>query len=205
MGARRELREALEEMDHDEICERLRQLSTDWKFNPSAASYMGGVWERQIRTARKIFDSLLREHGQRLDDESFHTLMCEVEAIVHSRPLTSDDPSDAIPLSPNQLLTMKTSVVLPPPGNFQRNDVYMRRRWRCVQHLFNFFWSHWKREYLPRLQERPKWNQARRNLQVDDVVLIRDENAPRNVWPLGVVTKVEPDAKGLVRSVIVKT
>ena len=40
---------------------------------------------------------------------------------------------------------------------------------------------------------------------MDDVVLIRDENAPRNVWPLGVVTKVEPDAKGLVRSVIVKS
>ena len=141
VGARRELREALEEMDYDEIRERLRQESTDWKFNPPAASHMGRVWERQIRTAQKIFDSLLREHGQRLDDESFHTLMCEVEAIVNSRPLTvtSDDPSDAIPLSPNQLLTLKTSVVLPPPGNFQRNDVYMRRRWRRVQHLCNVF------------------------------------------------------------------
>ena len=59
----------------------------------------------------------------------------------------------------------------------------------------------WKREYLPMLQERPKWNQVKCNLEVDDVILAKDDNAPRNVWPIGVVTKVEPDAKGLVRSV----
>ena len=41
--------------------------------------------------------------------------------------------------------------------------------------------------------------------KVDDVVLIRDENAPRKVWPMGVVTKVEPDSKGLVRSVVLRT
>ena len=168
---------------------------------------MGGVWERQIRIARRILDTLLREHGSRLDDESLQTLMCEVESIINSRPLTiiSSDVKDPYPLSPNQILTMKTGIVLPPPGKFQRNDVYMRRRWRRVQYLCNLFWSRWKREYLPTLQERAKWNKVKRNLKVDDVVLVRDENAPRNVWPMGVVTKVEPDSKGLVRSVVLRT
>ena len=55
------------------------------------------------------------------------------------------------------------------------------------------------------LQERPKWNQVKRNLKVDDVVLLKDDNASRNVWPMGVVTKAEPDAKGLVRSVYLRT
>lgn len=41
--------------------------------------------------------------------------------------------------------------------------------------------------------------------KVDDVVLIRDENAPRKVWPMGEVTKVELDSKGLVRSVVLTT
>ena len=60
--------------------------------------------------------------------------MCEVESIINSRPLTviSSDVKDPLPLSPNQILTMKTSVVLPPPGQFQRNDVYMCRRWLAV-------------------------------------------------------------------------
>ena len=57
----------------------------------------------------------------------------------------------------------------------------------------------------PTLQERAKWNKVKRNLKVDDFVLVRDENAPRNVWPMGVVTKVEPDSKGLVRSVVLRT
>ena len=207
VGARRELREAINEMDQKEITEKLRQQNIDWKFNPPAASHMGGVWERQIRTARRILDTLLREHGSRLDDESLQTLMCEVESIINSRPLTiiSSDVKDPYPLSPNQILTMKTGIVLPPPGKFQRNDVYMRRRWRRVQYLCNLFWSRWKREYLPTLQERAKWNKVKRNLKVDDVVLVRDENAPRNVWPMGVVTKVEPDSKGLVRSVVLRT
>lgn len=58
------------------------------KFNPPNASHMGGVWERQIRTARRILNTLLREHGSRLDDESLQTLMCEDESIIKSRPLT---------------------------------------------------------------------------------------------------------------------
>ena len=207
VGATRELREAMEEMDHNEITEKLRQQQIDWKFNPPAASHMGGVWERQIRTTKRILNTLLREHGSRLDDESIQTLMCEVESIINSRPITatSSDSKDPFPLSPSQILTMKTSIVLPPPGKFQRNDVYMRRRWRRVQYLCNLFWSRWKKEYLPTLQQRPKWNQEKRNMKVNDVVLIKDENEPRNDWSMGVVVKVEPDSKGFVRSAVVKT
>ena len=80
VGAERELREALDEMNH-ELTEKLCQQQIDWKFNPPAASHMGGVWERQIRTIRRILATLLHEHTGRLDDESLHTLLCEVESI----------------------------------------------------------------------------------------------------------------------------
>ena len=119
---------------------------------------MGGIWERQTRTTCKVLTVLLHEHGSHLDDGSFRTLLCEVEAIINSRPLmfASSDPDDLDPLSPSNLLTMKTSVVLPPAGVFQRVDVYMRRRWRRVQYLANLFWTRWKREYLLTLQQRAK-------------------------------------------------
>lgn len=42
-------------------------------------------------------------------------------------------------------------------------------------------------------------------MKVDDIVLLKDENVPRNVWSMGVVIKVEPDAKGFVRSVVLRT
>ena len=47
---------------------------------------MGGVWERQIRTARNVLSVLLDQSGGQLNDESLRTLMTEVEAIVNSRP-----------------------------------------------------------------------------------------------------------------------
>lgn len=65
-------------------------------------------------------------------------------AIVNSRPLTVDnihDPESLEPLTPNHLLTMKSRVILPPPGNFQRTNLYAKNRWRRVQHLANQFWT----------------------------------------------------------------
>lgn len=51
-----------------------------------------------------------------LDDEGFHTVLCEVEAILNDRPITklSEDPHDLEALTPNHLLTMKRKPVLPP-------------------------------------------------------------------------------------------
>ena len=194
-------------MDHEEIRVRLRKEGVEWLFNPPALSHTGGVWERQIKSTRKILAGLMEEHGDRLDEESFRTLMCEVEAVFKSRPLTvvSGEPNDLEPLTPSHLLTAKSAVVLPPPGKFQRNDIYMRRRWRRLQYLTNLFWSRWKKEYLVSLQERVKWQQPKRNLTEGDIVILREENVRRNVWPLGIVIQTEPDQQGFARSVIVKT
>ena len=78
-------------MNQDKIKKKLLEEQCDWftfKMNVPAASHMGGVWERQIRTVRNVLASLLQDNGQQLDDESLRTLMCEAEAIVNSRPLT---------------------------------------------------------------------------------------------------------------------
>ena len=207
VGAVRELRDALAEMKDDVIKQMLLKQNIEWIFNPPAASHFGGVWERQIRTVRKVLTQLSKEFGDQLDDESFRTLMCEVEAIVNSRPLTSvsTDPDDMNALTPSHLLTMKSNVVLPPPGIFQRADIYMRKRWRRVQYLANLFWTRWKREYLLTLQPRQKWNQPRRNLHVGDIILLKDDSLPRCSWSMGKVDAIEPDRNGFVRSVTVKT
>ena len=47
---------------------------------------MVGIWERQVRLARTILNSLLQSHGHSLDEESLQTLMTETEAIINSRP-----------------------------------------------------------------------------------------------------------------------
>ena len=46
-----------------------------WINNPPTTCHMGGVEERQIRTARGILNALIKTHGKSLDDESLHTLL----------------------------------------------------------------------------------------------------------------------------------
>ena len=165
---------------------------------------MGGSWERQIRTVRNVLTPLLGECGRQLDDESFRTLMKEVQAIVNSRPLALNDMSSTDspePLTPNHLLTMKSKVLMPPPGNFVKEDLYLRKRWRRVQHLANEFWDRWRKEFLQALQLRKKWVKPKRNLQVGDIIMVKDENIPRNEWKLARVEEVFPSEDGLVRKV----
>ena len=143
VGASNELRRAIKEMDHEKIRLFLQRSNTDWKFNTPTASHMGGVWERLIRSCRSILSSLLNTYGHALNDESFRTIVVEVESIVNCRPLTVENISDVnslCPLSPNHLLTTKSKIVMPPPGHFEEADVFSRRRWRCIQHIVNEFW-----------------------------------------------------------------
>ena len=68
-------------MDHNQISQYLQRRGANWITwirNPSTASHMGGVWERQIRTERSILKALLKTHGRSLNNEALHTLLIEV-------------------------------------------------------------------------------------------------------------------------------
>ena len=207
IGAESELERAFDEMD-DKVKTELLKEGIDWIKNPATASNFGGVWERQIRSVRNVMNALIKQHGRQLDDESLRTFVCEAEAIVNSRPLTVEtlsDPLSSLPLTPNALLTGKSKLILSPPGKFQNEDVYCRRRWRRVQHISNEFWTRWKKEYLQNLQARPKWTKLRRNFVVGDVVILTDSNSARNQWPLAKAINTIRDDQGLVRLVTVQT
>ena len=184
IGARNELNASIKEFDEYSIKRFLLSNDCDlidFKFNTPNASHMGGIWECQIRTARAVLDSLFRNVGTQLDDDSLRTFMYEAAAIVNSRPLTVDsanDPLSLAPLTPNQILTMKHDVVLPPLGNFENTDLYSKKRWRRVQHLANEFWKRWRKEYLQNLQVRSKWNKTLPNVEIDDVVIVCDDDLP---------------------------
>lgn len=204
VGAQRELREAIEGWNHEQIHNALLQKEIRWIFNPPAGSHHGGVWERMIRSVRKVLNSTL--NLQSLDEEGLLTVFCEAEAILNGRPITkaSTDPNDLEALTPNHLLLLKATPSLP-PGVFEKTDIYARRRWRQIQYMSDMFWKRWIQEYLPQLQERQKWSQTRRNFAAGDIVIIVDDSAPRNSWPTGKVVETITDSKGLVRMLRIKT
>ena len=51
------------------------------------------------------------------------------------------------------------------------------------------------------LTEPPEVDKPHRNLQVGDVVIVKDDSAPRNLWKLAHVDQTYPDDDGLVSKV----
>ena len=194
VGAKNELSAALKELDTAPLKEFLSSQDCNWidfNLNMPQASRMRGIWEHQICTTHSVLPSLLLEHGRQLDNEALHTLMTEAECIVNSCPLTIENLTDPLalkPLTPNHLLILKTQVVLPLPGKVDSPDQYSCKRWQRVQYLANQLWLCWQKEYCALLQKRQKWITPKRSMKVGEVVLVCDNESPRNQWPLSVAT-----------------
>ncbi|KAL6463231.1 hypothetical protein MHYP_G00276220 [Metynnis hypsauchen] len=204
VGAKNELKKAMNEIDTERLTVFHAQKECDFCMNAPHSSHAGGVWERQIRTIRAVLNNTLSLSSGKLDDSSLRTFLYEAMAIVNSRPLTVNnlsDPNSLEPLTPNHLLTLKCTTPLPPPGTFVKEDMYARKRWRHVQYLAEQFWGRWRKEYLANIATRQRWHVTRRNLQIGDIVMVKDDNSPRNEWQLARILETTMAKDGLVRRV----
>ena len=205
VGAAREMREWIEAWNQSDIEQSLAQKQIKWKFNPPGAPHFGGVWERMVRSCKKAMMAIV---GNRtLTDDVLFTTMCLVEQILNSRPLTSvsDDPEDLEALTPNHFLLGRASPATAFIPDAQRYTD-LRRVFRVSQAYADMIWSRWNREYLPQWNERSKWNKEEvRQLEVNDLVWIVDENVKRAHYKMGRVLEVYTGSDGRVRSALVKT
>ena len=165
---------------------------------------MGGEWERLIRSTKEVLTGLMKDTV--LTDPQLATLLTEVESILNSRPLThaSEDINDLDALTPNHIL-LGHHRHWDYMGEITENDILSRRRWKQVRALRTMFWDRWKREYLPKLTKRSRWNQHIANFKVGELVLVADDDTRRSKWPLARVTKTMPGEDGVVRVVELKT
>ena len=139
VGSCRELKAELRAMER-EIAENLSAFEVDWHFNPPAASHMGGVWERLIRSVKNTLKVVVGP--QTLTDEVLVTVLTEVEHMINSRPLThvSSEPTDPEALTPNHFLLGGASRHLA-PGLVKDRDMCSRRRWKHVQAVAEHVWK----------------------------------------------------------------
>ncbi|GAA52641.1 hypothetical protein CLF_108503, partial [Clonorchis sinensis] len=109
----------------------------EWHFNPPYSSHRGGVWEREIRSIRRVLSAVSRE--QVLTDESLSTFLTDVERILNNRPIVPvyDDPV----LTPSHLLLLRVQIEL--PGNMVNIRDRYTRCWRQGQVLADTFWRRW--------------------------------------------------------------
>lgn len=202
-GAEKELRREIENLHESGVSDGATKIGITWKFNVPGASHHGGAWERNIRTARQILQSMLKELPHCLTDESLQTLFCEIESIMNQRPLTtvSNDPSDLEALTPNHLLHLRGGGTHP----FVTQSEMARSRWRKIQHLADSFWCRWKKEYLGDLRSRQRWKKSSANLCEGDLVLVVENTSPRNQWLMGRVAQTFPGKDGLTRIAQIQT
>ena len=206
VGAERELRESLQEIDPKRVADELSARGVQWIFNPPAAPWFGRAWESLIKSAKRAMKAIM---GNVVTvDEVFLTVVAEVESLLNSRPLvyggSSTSATDVSVLTPNHFLHGRASSNLT-PEEFVQRDMSLRRRWRHSQFLADQFWGRWRRKYVPHLIERSKWRNIRSNIRRGDLVLIVEDNVPRGQWRLGRVIAPIASADGLVRSAEVVT
>lgn len=141
-----------------------------------------------------------------LNFKELTTTLTEVEAMLTSRPLSyvSSNASVLQPLKPSHFQMGKRLASLPPKTllpqshatSVSRED--MRRRWRYLQKLSTSFWNCWRKDYLMDLE-------SAHTLKVGDVILIKEDNTPRQTWKMGRITELFPGRDGLTCSCTVRT
>lgn len=203
VGANNEFQRILKEIEAD-IGEHLKEKFIKWHFTTPLAPHAGGYYEAGVKSMKH---HLVRESANRsFDYEQLTTLLCKIEAVLNSRPLTpmSEDPDDLEALTPAHFLVGR-SLIAKPEKNFLPINVNCLDRYNQLQQLQQKIWHRWYHEYLHTLQTRPHQFREVNEFRIGDMVLVKDSNLPPMKWLLGRVIKLLPGKDKHVRNVIIKT
>lgn len=205
-GADRELRSMFKTASrfYSEIATTLANDGVDWHFIPPHSPHFGGLWEAGVKSAKHHLVRLLNNHT--LTFEEFSTILAQIEACLNSRPLCamSADAEELDALTPAHFLIGSEISLVPDqePPNVAENRL---NRYQLLRKIHSNFWKRWSKEYLQSLQARGKWHNTTENIEVGQLVLIRDDRYPPTKWPLGRVVNVHPGQDGIIRVASVKT
>jgi len=110
-----------------------------WHFNPPSSPHFGGLWEAAVRSAKRLLIRVMGNH--KFSYEEFTTVLCRVEAVLNSRPLTplSTDPSDLEYLSPGHFLIGQPLLAVPPRSPLEDKSSLVNR-WKLLDQCHQTFW-----------------------------------------------------------------
>ena len=185
--------------------EELKQFGVaqglEWNFSTADAPWQNGTAELLIKAVKRGIMVAVGE--QVVSFSELQTVVFEVSNIVNERPIGvhPKHPDDGTYLCPNDLLLGRSSNKVPAVPFEQCSSL---KRLTFIEALADGFWKKWSRDYFSSLLVRPKWHTSKRNMKIDDVVLIHDARSLRGSWKLGRICQVYPGTDGFVRNVDVK-
>ena len=207
----------------DSVTSFLSKECIKWNYIPEFSPWMGGFYERLVglvkRALRKSLGMVSLSLTQLL------TLLKEVEAVINTRPLVClDDDVHVTPLTPAHFLGQSTNVGIPDvscapddeyvPHMYKKmsSKQHLLERWKTGQQHLNSFWKVWSEEYLLSLRERhqraPSMKQSRVASSpipsINDIVIVKDNNRPRNAWKMGKIVQLNSSEDKEIRSAKLK-
>lgn len=204
-GADSEIQTMLKQLQNQQhnnnIAQTLLSEGTNWHYIPPAAPHFGGLWEAGVKAMKHHLRRVMG--ASLLTYEEIQTLLCQIEACLNSRPLCpmSDDPDDFDTLTPGHFLIGQPITAVPEPD---LTTIKHLSRYQLLQRQKQQFWKQWTSEYLARLQQRPKWSIIDKNVKVDQLVIVIDDNQPPTKWKMARITAVHPGKDDLVRVITIQ-
>ncbi|VDM34652.1 unnamed protein product, partial [Toxocara canis] len=154
--------------------------------------------------------------------EEMKTFLCEVEAILNSRPLTYlYEEQDAKTIRPIDFICPYADIQLPirretgdpydedyrPP---EERNAFLEQFLKTIRTL-DRFWSIWQSEYLLSLRETQKIIHPtsrlseQRSPKLGEIVIIQEDDVPRGLWKMGKVIEIRRSSDEQIRSAVLKT
>ena len=209
VGANREIKEFHEflkqQQTNSTISEFCSISNIEWRFIPEHGPNFGGLWEAAVKSTKTHLKRIVGD--VKLSFEELTTILTQIEACLNSRPLVyfnSPDDDGIEILTPGHFLIGQSMCSLPDPA-FTYRSVSLLKRWDLCQNLTRHFWKRWSEEYLTSLNRYNHCCRKSRNLEIGDVVLLKEDGIVPTQWPLARITEVFPGKDGLVRVAMVRT
>lgn len=202
-GADKELKDIVKAHDQVTSSYCINQL-IKWQYTTPRAPHAGGIYEAGIKNAKH---HLKRIMNRVFTFEQFTTILCKVEAVLNSRPLTplSSDPADTRVLTPGHFLIGGPLNAIP-QRNFSNVAPNRLKAWEGLQQIQQQFWQSWYKDYLHNLQTRPNNCQDVHHFKIGDMVLVKEPNMPPMKWMMGRIVKLFPSPRDkIVRNVRIIT
>lgn len=154
---------------------------------------------------RLIKDLLRKKLGRAaLAFDELSTILCEVEALVNSRPLTYiDNEEQLIPLTPACFLQDLQEVGVADLDQVDRDALQHKFKYRLK--LIKELRQRFRDEYLSQLKLNRNKDGKVTSLKVGDLVLVSDDNKKRLLWPLARIIELYSGRDGNVRCVKLNT
>jgi len=132
VGADRKLRQLINSSAAQPIITSSKSYC-EWHFNPPSAPHFGGLWEAAVRSAIRLLVRIMGAHI--FTYEEFTTVLCRVEAILNSLPLTpeSSDPHDLESITPGHFLICQPLLALPPRSS-EFPACSLTDRWKLLEY-----------------------------------------------------------------------